>query len=147
MIGAATSWYYNHHLSKFNLKKEILTSKISHFDGQSPEFKSFDDSQFTTYSLAFKKHGKDSLRVDKKSFTQTYGCDTIWRMEHNGQKAASPRSNKRKQASLGDSEACKPDYMKNVMLPNSPSKRSRPVSTFEALLPRCPRSAPLSKYL
>eukprot|EP00804_Cyclotella_cryptica_P009481 CCRYP_006207-RA/>CCRYP_006207-RA protein AED:0.02 eAED:0.02 QI:351/1/1/1/0.6/0.5/6/2440/802 len=129
MIGATTSWYYNHHLSKFDLKKEILTSKISQFDGESPEFKSFDVSQFTTYSLVFKKHGKDSLRVDKKSFAETLGCDTIWRLEQYGQKTASPRSSKRKRESRGgDSGAFKPSDVKGVE-PKSPPprKRSRPV--------------------
>ncbi len=129
MVGAATKWYYDHVLSLYNGKKEELTKCISHFgDETSPQFKPLDESQFTRYELAFRKHGKDGIRVDKKQCIQTEGCDTIWRLNGNKQGAASKKAKKRASPSKSDTLAKgKPRGLKS-MYPKSPParKRSRP---------------------
>eukprot|EP00581_Thalassiosira_minuscula_P010347 CAMPEP_0183704074 /NCGR_PEP_ID=MMETSP0737-20130205/1542_1 /TAXON_ID=385413 /ORGANISM="Thalassiosira miniscula, Strain CCMP1093" /LENGTH=742 /DNA_ID=CAMNT_0025930889 /DNA_START=312 /DNA_END=2543 /DNA_ORIENTATION=+ len=127
-VGSVVHFYYQHHLNKFDEKKKVLTKEIAKFGdlliGDHRRLRILDNSDLTTYRLAYKSTGK-SIRVDKSSVKEIVGDDTLYRLV-----AGRNQSTKTKASDRGASgrkrKATKSESKAQASKPQKIPRRSKP---------------------
>ena len=80
-VGAVSKFFYDHHLSKFDMKKTELTAKIKNFgpDITNTRMREIDRCELSTYDLEFTFYGTKSIRV-KRNPSEIVGRDTHFKL-------------------------------------------------------------------